>query len=176
MKRFGTSVGAMAMSAACALFLRQTVAKGGRLQNALAAACTSASVPGHVTATRAYHEKVIDHYENPRNVGSFDKKDPKVGTGLVGAPACGDVMKLQIRVRQACASLSARASPRRAYSDLTSPLRRLTTKETSWTRASKPSGAARPSRAAAWQQSGKNIARMRVSPPAPNQTRSCSAR
>merc|ERR1712151_1122939 len=86
------------MSAACALFLRQTVAKGGCLQNALAAACTSASVPGHVTATRAYHEKVIDHYENPRNVGSFDKKDPKVGTGLVGAPACGDVMKLQIKV------------------------------------------------------------------------------
>ena len=68
------------------------------MQNALAAACTSASVPGHVTATRAYHEKVIDHYENPRNVGSFDKKDPKVGTGLVGAPACGDVMKLQIEV------------------------------------------------------------------------------
>merc|ERR1711933_715344 len=88
----------MAMSAACALFLRQTVAKVGRLQNALAAACTSASVPGHVTATRAYHEKVIDHYENPRNVGSFDKNDPKVGTGLVGAPACGDVMKLQIKV------------------------------------------------------------------------------
>jgi len=45
-----------------------------------------------------YHEKVIDHYENPRNVGSMDKKDMDVGTGLVGAPACGDVMKLQIRV------------------------------------------------------------------------------
>jgi len=46
----------------------------------------------------AYSEKVIEHYENPRNVGSLDKNDPHVGTGLVGAPACGDVMKLQIRV------------------------------------------------------------------------------
>jgi len=45
-----------------------------------------------------YHSKVIDHYENPRNVGSMDKKSPNVGTGLVGAPACGDVMKLQIEV------------------------------------------------------------------------------
>jgi nitrogen fixation NifU-like protein len=45
-----------------------------------------------------YSEKLIDHYENPRNVGSLDKNDPGVGTGLVGAPACGDVMKLQIRV------------------------------------------------------------------------------
>ena len=45
-----------------------------------------------------YSDKVIDHYENPRNVGSLDKKDPHVGTGLVGAPACGDVMKLQIKV------------------------------------------------------------------------------
>lgn len=47
---------------------------------------------------RAYHEKVVEHYNNPRNVGSFDKNDPNVGTGLVGAPACGDVMKLQIKV------------------------------------------------------------------------------
>ena len=46
----------------------------------------------------AYSEQVIDHYENPRNVGSFDKNDPSVGTGMVGAPACGDVMKLQIKV------------------------------------------------------------------------------
>ncbi len=46
----------------------------------------------------AYSEKLIDHYENPRNVGSLDKNDADVGTGLVGAPACGDVMKLQIRV------------------------------------------------------------------------------
>ncbi len=46
----------------------------------------------------AYSEKVIDHYENPRNVGSFDKEDPSVGSGMVGAPACGDVMRLQIKV------------------------------------------------------------------------------
>lgn len=46
----------------------------------------------------AYSDKVIDHYENPRNVGSFDKDDEDVGTGMVGAPACGDVMKLQIKV------------------------------------------------------------------------------
>ena len=46
----------------------------------------------------AYSEKVVDHYENPRNVGSFDKGDDDVGTGMVGAPACGDVMKLQIKV------------------------------------------------------------------------------
>jgi nitrogen fixation protein NifU and related proteins len=46
----------------------------------------------------AYSTKVIDHYENPRNVGSLDKDDPSVGTGLVGAPACGDVMKLQIKI------------------------------------------------------------------------------
>ena len=49
----------------------------------------------------AYSEKVIDHYENPRNVGSFDKGDEGIGTGLVGAPACGDVMKLQIKVNAA---------------------------------------------------------------------------
>ena len=46
----------------------------------------------------AYSEKVLDHYENPRNVGSFEKTDTSVGTGMVGAPACGDVMKLQIKV------------------------------------------------------------------------------
>ena len=48
----------------------------------------------------AYSNKVIDHYENPRNVGSFDKADTSVGTGMVGAPACGDVMKLQIKVNE----------------------------------------------------------------------------
>ena len=46
----------------------------------------------------AYSDKVIDHYENPRNVGSLDKEDPNVGTGLVGAPACGDVMRLQLKI------------------------------------------------------------------------------
>jgi nitrogen fixation NifU-like protein len=48
----------------------------------------------------AYSEKVIEHYENPRNVGSFDKDDPNVATGMVGAPACGDVMKLQLKVNE----------------------------------------------------------------------------
>src|SRR4030067_3596664 len=48
----------------------------------------------------AYSDKVLDHYENPRNVGSFDKGDPSIGTGMVGAPACGDVMKLQIKVNK----------------------------------------------------------------------------
>lgn len=48
----------------------------------------------------AYSRKVIDHYENPRNVGAFDKNDATIGTGLVGAPACGDVMKLQIKVNK----------------------------------------------------------------------------
>ncbi|KAL7078996.1 hypothetical protein ACQ4LE_001453 [Meloidogyne hapla] len=53
---------------------------------------------GRIEAASFYHQKVIDHYENPRNVGSLDKDDPSVGTGIVGAPACGDVMKLQIKV------------------------------------------------------------------------------
>lgn len=48
----------------------------------------------------AYSDKVVDHYENPRNVGSFDKSDESIGTGMVGAPACGDVMKLQIKVNE----------------------------------------------------------------------------
>ncbi len=48
----------------------------------------------------AYTEKVIDHYKNPRNVGSLDKNDPSVGTGVVGAPECGDVMKLQIKINE----------------------------------------------------------------------------
>lgn len=72
--------------------LRQiaTTGLGGRLR------CSTAAGGG--VLRRMYHEMVVDHYENPRNVGSFDKNDPNVGTGLVGAPACGDVMKLQIRV------------------------------------------------------------------------------
>ena len=49
----------------------------------------------------AYSDKVIDHYENPRNVGKLDAEDPNVGTGMVGAPACGDVMRLQIKVSEA---------------------------------------------------------------------------
>ncbi len=56
----------------------------------------------HQSNSRYVVLQVVDHYEKPRNVGSFDKKDIDVGTGLVGAPACGDVMKLQIRVRTVC--------------------------------------------------------------------------
>mmetsp|Transcript_16396 Transcript_16396/g.38779 ORF Transcript_16396/g.38779 Transcript_16396/m.38779 type:complete len:161 (-) Transcript_16396:185-667(-) len=56
-------------------------------------------VPSAVSVqARGYHENIVEHYENPRNVGSLDKNDTSVGTGLVGAPACGDVMKLQIQV------------------------------------------------------------------------------
>lgn len=54
----------------------------------------------------AYSNAVIDHYENPRNVGSFDKSDANVGTGMVGAPACGDVMKLQIKVDDATGTIT----------------------------------------------------------------------
>ncbi|KAK9819415.1 hypothetical protein WJX74_001486 [Apatococcus lobatus] len=57
--------------------------------------------PAVAAAQRPYHKNVVDHYENPRNVGSFGKNDADVGTGLVGAPACGDVMKLQIKVDEA---------------------------------------------------------------------------
>ncbi|XP_060967985.1 uncharacterized protein LOC133035778 [Cannabis sativa] len=65
---------------------------------AQALASRSAQSPAVQVLPRHYHERVVDHYNNPRNVGSFDKSDPTVGTGLVGAPACGDVMKLQIKV------------------------------------------------------------------------------
>eukprot|EP00252_Welwitschia_mirabilis_P000613 TRINITY_DN105_c0_g1_i1.p1 TRINITY_DN105_c0_g1~~TRINITY_DN105_c0_g1_i1.p1 ORF type:complete len:166 (-),score=29.94 TRINITY_DN105_c0_g1_i1:246-743(-) len=61
-------------------------------------AVTARSPQRVALGARAYHERVVDHYNNPRNVGAFDKNDPDVGTGLVGAPACGDVMKLQIKV------------------------------------------------------------------------------
>jgi len=54
----------------------------------------------------AYSEKVVDHYENPRNVGSFSKDEENVGTGMVGAPACGDVMKLQIKVDDATGTIT----------------------------------------------------------------------
>ncbi|XP_044964391.1 iron-sulfur cluster assembly protein 1-like isoform X4 [Hordeum vulgare subsp. vulgare] len=82
-------------------------AAGKRLVGAAAASAGdySSSVAevtlGAVAARRGYHERVVDHYSNPRNVGEFDKDDVDVGTGLVGAPACGDVMNMQIRVDQA---------------------------------------------------------------------------
>ena len=68
-----------------------------RLAVVAAARLPGAAAPTAIRA-RAYHENIVDHYETPRNVGSMDKADPQVGTGLVGAPACGDVMKLQLRV------------------------------------------------------------------------------
>jgi Fe-S cluster assembly scaffold IscU len=55
-------------------------------------------ISSNVVKPRFYHENVIEHFENPKNVGTFDKNDPNVGTAVVGAPACGDVMKLQIKV------------------------------------------------------------------------------
>ncbi|EST08230.1 NIF system FeS cluster assembly, NifU, N-terminal [Kalmanozyma brasiliensis GHG001] len=64
------------------------------------ARATSSTVFGAPVQRRGYHEKVIDHYENPRNVGSFLKTEKNVGIGLVGAPACGDVMKLSIKVNE----------------------------------------------------------------------------
>ena len=65
--------------------------------------------------------QVVDHYEKPRNVGSFDKSDPNVGTGLVGAPACGDVMKLQIKVRSP--QQRARATPTARLAPAAAPTR-----------------------------------------------------
>ncbi|KAG2678888.1 hypothetical protein I3843_11G025000 [Carya illinoinensis] len=75
--------------------MQRIASKGLRL--VLLDSRNAASWPAQVLP-RLYHERVIEHYDKPRNVGSFDKNDPSVGTGLVGAPACGDVMKLQIKV------------------------------------------------------------------------------
>lgn len=81
-----------------------TTHKKNMLSRAGAAALRSGSVRAArpLGATRQYHQNIVDHYENPRNVGSLDKAGLDVGTGLVGAPACGDVMKLQIRVSSDC--------------------------------------------------------------------------
>ena len=68
------------------------------MTSVLSSSRTAMPAAATVQGKRLYHEKVLDHYSRPRNVGSMDKKDVAVGTGLVGAPACGDVMKLQIRV------------------------------------------------------------------------------
>mmetsp|Transcript_42261 Transcript_42261/g.62635 ORF Transcript_42261/g.62635 Transcript_42261/m.62635 type:complete len:155 (-) Transcript_42261:2430-2894(-) len=72
------------------MMLSRTIARTSRVSIAVGRATSSHQ--------RLYHENVVEHYENPRNVGSLDKLDETVGTGLVGAPACGDVMKLQIKV------------------------------------------------------------------------------
>ena len=68
------------------------------LRSSSRASSLSRAVPVAARAARAYHPNIVDHYESPRNVGSLDRKAADVGTGLVGAPACGDVMKLQMRV------------------------------------------------------------------------------
>ncbi|KXT15321.1 hypothetical protein AC579_2799 [Pseudocercospora musae] len=88
------------------MFQRVVAAAAPAARSALRTATTTSARPQFVRATapaiqqatRAYHEKVLDHYNNPRNVGSMQKNAQDVGTGLVGAPACGDVMKLQIKV------------------------------------------------------------------------------
>ncbi|SNX86776.1 probable ISU1 - Iron-Sulfur cluster nifU-like protein [Melanopsichium pennsylvanicum] len=89
---------------ALAPITRQAVASTSRAASfssvARPIARASTSVFSTPTQRRGYHEKVIDHYENPRNVGSFLKTDKDVGIGLVGAPACGDVMKLSIKVNE----------------------------------------------------------------------------
>ncbi|KAJ2879547.1 iron-binding protein, partial [Coemansia aciculifera] len=77
--------------------VKQITSASVRQAPAMRAATVAGSRPV-LSAKRFYHERVIDHYENPRNMGSLDKSDPTVGTGLVGAPACGDVMRLQIKV------------------------------------------------------------------------------
>ena len=79
------------------VILRRVVSLGTPLGNS-AGLAPSAVVLANSVLRRDYHEKVIDHYENPRNVGKLDAKKSNVGTGLVGAPACGDVMKVQIEV------------------------------------------------------------------------------
>ncbi|KAA1076646.1 iron-binding protein [Puccinia graminis f. sp. tritici] len=84
LNRSGSLLGSLASSRQAGGRISKTMANAGPILN--------------LQFRRSYHEKVIDHYENPRNVGSFPKTDHDVGTGLVGAPACGDVMKLQIRV------------------------------------------------------------------------------
>ncbi|CAL4909599.1 unnamed protein product [Urochloa decumbens] len=72
---------------------------GRRILGAASGVGGGEAAPAAAAAVRrGYHERVVDHYNNPRNVGSLDKDDADVGTGIVGAPACGDVMKLQIRV------------------------------------------------------------------------------
>merc|ERR1711934_49462 len=75
-----------------------TMALAGCALARTSAARLSTSLRASQQLVRRYHDNVIDHYENPRNVGSLDKNSQSVGTGLVGAPACGDVMKLQIQV------------------------------------------------------------------------------
>ncbi|KAJ3334376.1 iron-binding protein [Blyttiomyces sp. JEL0837] len=82
------------------MFSQNLVRSAAIVRSASTSSVMTSVRPAIVQQVRSYHEKVIDHYENPRNVGSLSKSDPNVGTGIVGAPACGDVMKLQIKVNE----------------------------------------------------------------------------
>lgn len=88
----------LSRSSAAMALLSRSVATRTRAALPLASSSSPSALRLLPSLTRSYHERVVDHYENPRNVGSLPKSDPDVGTGLVGAPACGDVMKLQLRV------------------------------------------------------------------------------
>jgi hypothetical protein len=87
----------MMLSAVSKTALRRAVFSVGGRPSAAAAVLPSSSSSAGVRV-RSYHELVVDHFENPRNVGSLDKNDPLVGTAVVGAPACGDVMKIQVKI------------------------------------------------------------------------------
>ncbi|WWD16209.1 FeS cluster assembly scaffold IscU [Kwoniella shandongensis] len=95
MMRSSTGLARSTMAIASTSFARPAMLRA--TARPAAASMMAAGGPARIMK-RSYHEKVIDHYENPRNVGNLPKGDMDVGTGLVGAPACGDVMKLQIRV------------------------------------------------------------------------------
>lgn len=84
-------------SSVAASSLRSSSASSSSFVKSLISSSSSSS-SSHLLPSRSYHDRVIDHYENPRNVGSLPKTSDDVGTGVVGAPACGDVMKLQLRV------------------------------------------------------------------------------
>merc|ERR1719157_145996 len=74
--------------------------KANNIFRSVGSKCISKNIVTTGYLRRGYHQNIVEHYENPRNVGSLDKDDKNVGTGLVGAPACGDVMKLQIKVNE----------------------------------------------------------------------------
>lgn len=80
------------------MFAATTLRTATRVLSRRSAVAGAAGTNNSMVQQRSYHENIVEHYENPRNVGSMDKNDDDVGTGLVGAPACGDVMKLQIKV------------------------------------------------------------------------------
>jgi Fe-S cluster assembly scaffold IscU len=91
----------LSLSLSLSLRAAISIARSGRrsaIASLIVARPTAAAASAAGPPARAYHQNIVDHYESPRNVGALDKADRSVGTGLVGAPACGDVMKLQIQV------------------------------------------------------------------------------